>query len=135
MDAPLFPLDRDTRKLFFQIGAAAANNLKGFEALLMFQALEVAEAEEAYPKVGVGLGAILMGDFSGALNYLNHPIVQSSSLAASASTFLAIAQHLQGNASGFEQAAANAKSASNGEFDEVLQDLSSAPVPDISRII
>ena len=134
MDEPLFPLDRETRKLFFQIGATAANNLKGVEALSMFQALETAEPDQPYPKVGIGLGAILMGDFQSAEEYLNNPMVQESPLAASANSFLALSHHLNGNASGFERAVANTKTNSQGEFDDVLQDLASSPAPDIARV-
>lgn len=134
MEQPLFPLDRETRKMFFQIGATAASDLKGVEALMMFSALETAEPDEAYPKVGIGLSAILMGDFQNASTYLTHPAVQSSPLAASANSFLAMAHHLDGNASAFERAAENAKSSSSGEFDEVLQDLAASPAPDLSRL-
>lgn len=134
MDEQLLPLSSEARKLFFQIGVTAANNLKGVEALAMFQSLEAAEPDQAYPKVGIGLAAILMGDFQSASDYLTHPLVQSSPLVASANSFLAVAHHLNGNASGFERAAENAKTASNGEFDEVLHDLASSPVPDLRQI-
>jgi hypothetical protein len=134
MDEPLFPLDREMRKLFFQIGATAANNLKGVEALSLFQALELAEPDQAYPKVGIGLSAILMGDFQSAAEYLSNPIVHESPLAASANSFLALAHHLNGNASGFKRAVENTKTSSQGEFDDVLQDLASSPSPDIARV-
>lgn len=134
MDQPLFPLDRETRKMFFQLGATAASDLKGVEALMMFTALETAEPDEAYPKVGIGLSAILMGDFHNAASYLTHPTVQTSPLAASANSFLAMAHHLDGNASAFEMASENAKNASNGEFDVILNELATSPVPDMSRL-
>jgi len=133
VDTPLFPLDRETRKLFFQLGATAASDLKGVEALMMFTALEKAEPEEGYPKVGIGLSAILMGDFRGAAEYLSHPAVQSSPLAASANSFLAMAHYLEGNASAFDRAAQSAKDASNGEFDAVLNDLATSSPPEIPR--
>ena len=133
MESPLFPLDREIRQLFFQIGATAASDRKGVDALLMFMALESAEPDEAYPKVGIGLSAILMGDFQGAAKYLSHPAVLSSPLAASANSFLAMAHHLDGNHSAFERAAQSARDTSNGEFDTVLSELATSSAPEIPR--
>jgi hypothetical protein len=127
------PLTRELRQLFFQLGVTAASDLKGVEALQMFTALEIAEPDEAYPKVGIGLAAILMGDFEGASNYLQHPVVQNSALAGSASSFQAMAHHLNGNLSGFQRSAEMARIASSGEFDDVLNELASSPVPDLNR--
>lgn len=133
MGDSVLPLEKEMRQLFFQLGATAASDLKGVEALQMFTALEIAEPDEAYPKVGIGLAAILMGDFDGSSKYLQHPIVQNSPLAGSASSFQAMAHHLNGNESAFRRSADLARIASSGEFDEVLNDLASSPIPDITR--
>lgn len=127
----ILPLDRETRKLFFQLGATAASDLKGVEALKMFNALEIAEPDQAYPKVGIGMLAMLLGDFQGAENYLNHPIVQSSRLATSANSFLAMAHQLNGNTSAFQNTANKIKSNSHGEYDHMLQELATAPALEV----
>lgn len=104
----VLPLDKEVRQLFFQLGTAALNNLLGTHGIALFAALEKAEPDQAYAKVGLGMTHLCCSNFDEAARYFNDPIVQSSPLAASASALLAISSKMEGNASAFESASAKA---------------------------
>lgn len=126
----VIPLGVDYRRLFFELGTVAANNLMGIDALFLFMALEKCEPQEAYPKVGLGMVHLLTGDFSGAQGYLSSPEAQNSKLAASANAMLALVHKLDGNQSGFAAAyLATAESSPDGEFNQVMKELESASLP------
>lgn len=126
----VLPLDTEFRRLFFELGTVAANNLMGVEALFLFNALEKCEPQEAYPKIGLGMVHLLVGDFSGAKDYLTSPEAQNSRLADSANAMLALVHKLDGNESGFAAASLSInKNCDNGEFSQVMQDLESVSMP------
>ena len=126
----VLPLETDMRRLFFELGTVASNNLMGIDALFLFMALEKCEPQEAYPKVGLGLVHLLIGDFSGAKGYLSSPEAQNSKLAASANAMLALVHKLDGNQSGFAAASLAATEKSpNGEYNQVMKELEAASLP------
>ena len=102
------PLEKETRQLFFQLGTTALNNLLGTHAIALFSALEKADPDQPYVKVGLGMTYLCCSDFDEASKYLQDPIVQNSPMAGSANTLLAICHKMDGNASGFEAASAKA---------------------------
>lgn len=104
----VLPLDKETRQLFFQLGTTALNNLLGTHGIALFGALEKAEPDQAYAKVGIGMSYMCCAEFQEASSYFQDPVVQSSPLAASANMLLAISSKLAGDASAFESAAAQA---------------------------
>lgn len=126
----VLPLEAEHRRLFFELGTVAANNLMGIDALFLFMALEKCEPQEAYPKVGLGMVHLLTGDFSGAQEYLSSPEAQNSPLAGSANTMLALVHKLNGNQSGFAAASlAVAEKSPNGEYNQVIKELEAASLP------
>lgn len=106
--AAALPLERETRQMFFQLGTTALNNLLGPESFALFSALESAEPDQPYAKVGLGMAYMCCSEFGEAARFLQDPIVQQSPMAASANALLAICCKLDGNASGFEHASAQA---------------------------
>lgn len=104
----VLPLDKETRQLFFQLGTTALNNLLGTHGIALFAALEKAEPDQAYAKVGLGMSYLCCSEFQEASSYFQDPVVQASPLASSGNMLLAISNKLAGNASGFESAAAQA---------------------------
>jgi len=126
----VLPLKSEFRRLFFELGTVAANNFMGVEALFLFNALEKCEPQEAYPKVGLGMVHMLVGNLSGAKDYLTRPEAQNSRLAASANAMLALVHKLDGNESGFAAASlATNENSDNGEFSQVMQDLQTTAMP------
>ena len=121
--AELFPLERDTRVLFYELGIVAVNNFLGYEALQLFTDLQLAEPEAPYPIVGLGLVAMAMGDLQGAKENFTHPIVLESPLAPYAQGYLALSYKLNGNNGGFEEASLAAREGSNGELQAVLEEV------------
>ena len=117
------PLSKEARQLFFQLGTTALNNLLGTHAAALFGALEKAEPDQAYPKLGLGMAFMCISDFDTAARYFNDDIVQSnSSLAPSANTLLAMACKLDNNNTGFEVAAAKAVEG-NSDLHGTIEDL------------
>lgn len=104
-DHSILPLPKETRQLFFQLGTTALNNLQGAHAAALFGALDVAEPDQAYVKVGLGMTYMCCSEHESAARYLSSECVQSSALADSANMLLAIIHKLNGNASGFDLAA------------------------------
>ena len=126
----VIPLGVDYRRLFFELGTVAANNFMGIDALFLFMALEKCEPQEAYPKIGLGMVHLLIGDFSGAQGYLSSSEAQNSKLAASANAMLALVHKLDGNQSGFAAASlATAENSLEGEFNQVMKELETASMP------
>lgn len=126
--ADLFPLERDSRVLFYELGTVAVNNLLGFEALQLFTDLQLAEPEAPYPFVGLGLVAMAMGDLQGAKENFTHPIVLESPLAPFAQGYLALSYKLSGNNGGFEEASLAAREGSNGQLQEVLEEVGNSVI-------
>jgi len=104
-DSAALPLNRETRQLFFQLGTTALNNLQGSHAAALFGALEVAEPDQPYVKLGLGMTYLCCSEHESAAQYFSSEIVQSSPLADSANVLLALTHKLSGNASGFDLAA------------------------------
>lgn len=123
LTSDFFPLAKDTRVLFYELGIVAVNNLLGYEALQLFTDLHLAEPEAPYPFVGLGLVAMAMGDFQGAKQNFTHPIVLESPLAPYAQGYLALSYKLSGNKGGFEEASLAAKEGSHGELEAVLEEV------------
>jgi predicted Zn-dependent protease len=121
------PLDKETRQLFFQLGSTALNNLLGTHAAALFGALEVAEPDQAYPKVGLGMTYLCCSEFDTAAEYFNQEVVQNSSLAPSANALLAMSCKLDNNHSGFASASAKAVEG-NAEFQSTVEDLKAVSV-------
>lgn len=116
----LYPLERNIRSLFYDLGIVALNNLLGFEACQLYTDLQIAEPEAPYPIVGMGLVAIAVGDHHAAEQYFKSPIVLGSPLAPYAQGYLAISYKMNGNNGGFEEAALAATNGSNGELQSIL---------------
>lgn len=121
--ADIFPLERDIRVLFYELGIVAVNNFLGYEALQLFTDLQLAEPEAPYPIVGLGLVSMAMGDLQGAKENFTHPIVLESPLAPYAQGYLALSYKLNGNNGGFEEASLAAREGSNGELQAVLEEV------------
>jgi predicted Zn-dependent protease len=119
---PALPLDKETRQLFFQLGTTALNNLLGTHAAALFGALEVAEPDEAYAKLGLGMTYMCCSEFDTAVQYFTNDVVQNSALAPSANALLAMTCKLDNNNSGFEAASAKAVEG-NAEFGSTIEDL------------
>ncbi len=121
----VLPLDKETRQLFFQLGTTALNNLLGAHGIALFAALEKAEPDQAYAKVGIGMSYMCCSEFLEASSFFQDPVVQSSPLASSANILLAISSKLAGNASAFESAAAQAleRDSSMGSMVESLRQM------------
>lgn len=132
VSANLFPLERDIRVLFYELGIVALNNWLGVEALLLYTDLQVAEPEAPYPIVGLGLVAMAVGDSHAAKQNFTHPIVQESPLAPYAQGYLAMSYKLSGNNGGFEEASLAAKEGSNGELQFVLDEVGKTHI-DVSQ--
>lgn len=107
------PLESETRSLFYELGTVAVNNLLGYEALQLFTELRTAEPDAGYPIVGLGLTAMLCGDFADAEGQFSHPTLAASTLAPYAQALLAICYKMQGNNSGFDAASKAAKESSD----------------------
>jgi hypothetical protein len=116
------PLDKETRQLFFQLGTTALNNLLGTHAAALFGALEIAEPDQAYVKLGLGMTYMCCSEFDTAAQYFSTEIVQNSALAPSANALLAMTFKLDNNNSGFEAASAKAVEG-NSEFGSTIEDL------------
>jgi predicted Zn-dependent protease len=117
------PLSKEARQVFFQLGTTALNNLLGTHAAALFGALEKAEPDQAYPKLGLGMAYLCISDFDTAASYFNDDIVQSNtSLAPSANAPLAMACKLDNNNSGFEAASAKAVEG-NADLHGTIEDL------------
>jgi len=122
---PALPLNKEARQIFFQLGTTALNNLLGTHAAALFGALEKAEPDQAYPKLGLGMAYMCVSDFDMAARYFNDDIVQSNNaLAPSANVLLAMNCKLDKNNSGFEAAAAKAVQG-NTEMQTTIDDLKS----------
>lgn len=128
----LFPLEKDMRVLFYELGVVGVNNLLGYESLLLFTELHQAEPEAPYPLVGLGLLAMATGDAHGAKQHFNHPIVLGSPLAPYAQGYLAMTYKLNGNAGGFQEASEAAKAASNEELYKALDEIENVVI-DLSQ--
>jgi len=126
--ADLFPLERDTRILFYELGIVAVNNLLGVLAMQLYTELQLAEPDAPYPLVGLGLVAMAMGDAHGAKQNFTHPMVLESPLAPYAQGYLALAYKLSGNNGGFEEASLAAREGSNGELQAVLEEVGNTVV-------
>lgn len=124
----LLPLEKDIRVLFYDLGIVAVNNLLGYEALLLFTDLHLAEPEAPYPIVGLGLVSMATGDLQGAKQHFTNPIVLESPLAPYAQGYLALTYKLSGNRGGFEEASLAAQEGSNGELRDVLQEVGEAVI-------
>lgn len=122
----LFPLEKEMRVLFYELGVVGVNNLFGYEALLLFTELHQAEPEAPYPHVGLGLLAMATGDAHGAKQHFNHPIVLESPLAPYAQGYLAMTYKLNGNSGGFQEASEAAKAGSNEELHKALDEIENA---------
>jgi predicted Zn-dependent protease len=120
---PALPLTKEARQIFFQLGTTALNNLLGTHAAALFGALEKAEPDQAYAKLGLGMSYMCVSDFDTAARYFNDDVVQSNSaLAPSANVLLAMNCKLDNNNSGFEAAAAKAVQGNN-EMQSTIEDL------------
>jgi hypothetical protein len=124
----LFPLEKDIRVLFYELGIVAVNNMLGYEALQLFTDLHLAEPEAPYPFVGLGLVAMATGTFEGAKQYFTNPIVLESPLAPYAQGYLALTYKLSGNRGGFEEASLAAQEGTNGELQAVLKEVGDAVI-------
>jgi|688.fasta_scaffold699301_1 hypothetical protein len=121
------PMDKQTRQLFFQLGTTALNNLLGTHAAALFGALEVAEPDEAYPKVGLGMTYLCCSEFDIAARYFNDEIVQNSSLAPSANALLAMSCKLDNDSAGFAIASAKAVEG-DAEFSNTIEGLKAVSI-------
>ena len=117
------PLESDLRSLFYELGTVAVNNLMGYEALQLFTELRTAEPDAGYPIIGLGLTAMLCGDFAEAESQFSQPTVAASTLAPYAQALLAICYKMQGNNSGFEAASKAAKESSDPGIATSMDDL------------
>ncbi|MFM8984149.1 MAG: hypothetical protein ACKOLA_14925 [Spartobacteria bacterium] len=132
VSAELFPLEKDIRVLFYELGVVALNNWLGVHALQLYTDLQIAEPEAPYPILGMGLVAMAVGDTCAAKQNFTHPIVQESPLAPYAQGYLAMSYKLSGNNGGFEEASLAAKEGSNGELQFVLDEVGKTHI-DISQ--
>ena len=117
------PLESDLRSLFYELGTVAVNNLMGYEALQLFTELRTAEPDAGYPIIGLGLTAMLCGDFAEAESQFSQPTVAASTLAPYAQALLAICYKMQGNNSGFDAASKAAKESSDPGIATSMDDL------------
>jgi hypothetical protein len=86
----------DIRRLFYEVGMAAAVMGKKFEANLLFFNLLEADCDSAYPLLGLGYCRMMAGSFGEAHALLQEPRVVNSPLADVAVSLRALAFHLEG---------------------------------------
>lgn len=93
----------EIRRLFYELGMAAAVMGKKFEANLLFFNLLEADADSAYPLLGLGYCRMMAGSFGEAHSLLQDPRVVNSPLADAALSLRALAFHLEGRKSEMEK--------------------------------
>lgn len=87
----------------------------------------MAEPDEAYPKVGLGMTYLCCSEFDIAARYFNDEIVQNSSLAPSANALLAMSCKLDNDSAGFAIASAKAVEG-DAEFSNTIEGLKAVSI-------